>query len=160
MRPSRNHVFPFVAAAVAWTGCASSARGPDFQGAAQPAAEENRTEGGGITREGGAIVLTGQALTDGTGSVLAALVGKVPNFRLQRNTTGCPIVTLRNAVSFMGVVSPHVYVDGTRATDTCVLESTRTVDVERVEVYPQGVTKRPGYGTHAHGLILIFMRHG
>ena len=31
-------------------------------------------------------------------------------------------------------------------------------DVARVEVYPQGVTRRPGYGTHAHGLILVFMR--
>ena len=69
-------------------------------------------------------------------------------------------MTLRSAVTFQGVVNPHVYVDGTRATDTCVLESLRTVDVERVEVYPQGFTTRPGYGTHAHGLILVFMRSG
>ena len=61
-------------------------------------------------------------------------------------------------MSFQGTVNPHVYVDGTRATDTCVLTSLRSHDVERVEVYPQGVTRRPGYGTHAHGLILVFMK--
>lgn len=112
----------------------------------------------GVTHEGGAFVLTGMALEDGPGSVVAALSGKVPNFRLQRLSGQCPIITLRNAVSFRNVVNPHVYVDGTRATDTCVLESLRTVDVDRVEIYPQGFTKRPGYGTHAHGLILVFMR--
>lgn len=137
------------------SGCASRGGAGDVQ---DPGDTSDRR--GGVTHEGGAFVITGPALEDGHGSVLAAMVGKVPNFRLQRNTKGCPIVTLRNAVSFMGVVSPHVYVDGTRATDTCVLESMRTIDVERVEVYPQGFTRRPGYGTHAHGLILIFMRHG
>lgn len=159
MSARRITLFPLLAAVWMLAACAS-AQGPNFAGGGEAAPEQDESDGGGVTREGGAIVLTGPALTDGPGSVLAALIGKVPNFRLQRNTTGCPIVTLRNAVSFMGVVSPHVYVDGTRATDTCVLESTRTVDVERVEVYPQGFTKRPGYGTHAHGLILIFMRHG
>jgi hypothetical protein len=112
----------------------------------------------GVSIERGAFVLTGMALEDGPGSVVAALTGKVPNFRLQRISGQCPIITLRNAVSFRSVVNPHVYVDGTRAVDTCVLESLRTVDVERVEVYPQGYTTRPGYGTHAHGLILVFMR--
>jgi hypothetical protein len=112
-----------------------------------------------VTREGGAIVLTGAALEDGPGSVLAAMMGKVPNFRVQR-TDRCPLVTLRGAASFQGVANPHVYVDGTRATDTCVLEMLRVGDVGRVEVYPQGYTTRPGYGTHAPGLILVFMRSG
>jgi len=49
-------------------------------------------------------------------------------------------------------------VDGARATDTCVLESLRATDIGRVEVYPQGFTSRPGYRTHAEGLILVFMR--
>ena len=114
----------------------------------------------GMSHERGAFVLTGMALEDGSGSVLAAMSGKVPNFRLhgQRVRGDCPVITLRNAVSFRDVVNPHVYVDGIRATDTCVLQTTRALDTERVEVYPQGFTTRPGYGTHAHGLILIFMR--
>lgn len=121
--------------------------------------EEDRIPGG-MTHEGGAFVLTGVALEDGPGSVLAAMAGKVPNFRIhgQRVQRECPVITLRNAVTFRDVVNPHVYVDGTRATDTCVLEQLRTIDVSRVEVYPLGFTTRPGYGMHAHGLILVFMR--
>jgi hypothetical protein len=74
--------------------------------------------------------------------------GKVPNFRVQRGTGECPEISLRNHVSVPTAVNPPVYVDGTRTTDTCILESLRTEDVERVEVYPQGFTTRPGYGTH------------
>ena len=114
----------------------------------------------GVTSENGALVLTGQSLGDGQGDLLGTMVGKVPNFRVRRVRQQCPQITLRNAVSFQSVVNPHVYVDGARATDTCILESLRANDVQRVEVYPTGVTQRPGYGTHAHGLILIFMRDG
>lgn len=135
-------------------GCAS-AGGPSTAAERATREEESR---GDVRFEGGGFVLDGRALEDGPGTIVAALVGKVPNFRLQRNSGGCPIITLRNAVSFRTLVNPHVYVDGTRATDTCVLTSLRTQDVSRVEVYPQGVTRRPGYGTHAHGLILVFMR--
>jgi hypothetical protein len=86
--------------------------------------------------------------------------GKVPNFRVQRRAGRCPEISLRTNVSFQSDVNPHVYVDGTRSTDTCILETLRTDDVQRVEVYPQGFTTRPGYGTHAYGLILVFMRSG
>ena len=111
-----------------------------------------------VTHENGAVVLTGAALTDGPGSLLATMSGKVPNFHVHRIRGECPEITLRNVGNLRGVVNPHVYVDGTRATDTCVLESLRTNDVERVEVYPQGYTTRAGYGRHASGLILVFMR--
>jgi len=30
-------------------------------------------------------------------------------------------------------------------------------DVESVEIYPMGFTTRPGYASHAHGLILVFL---
>lgn len=113
---------------------------------------------GGVTMEDGALVLTGVSLTDGRGDLLATMAGKVPNFRVRRIRASCPQITLRNAVSYQSVVNPHVYVDGARATDTCVLESLQAGDVERVEVYANGVTNRPGYGRHAHGLILVFMR--
>jgi hypothetical protein len=117
-----------------------------------------RSTRGGVTSEDGAIVLTRATLEDGAGDLLRAMAGKVPNFRVRRMRTSCPQITLRNAVSYQSVVNPHVYVDGARATDTCVLESLQSQDVERVEVYANGVTNRPGYGRHAHGLILVFMR--
>lgn len=112
----------------------------------------------GVIFENGAMVLTGSALRDGSGSVLGAMTGKIPNLRVRQRSGRCPEISLRSHVSYTGPVAPHIYVDGTRATDTCVLESLRTNDVERVEVYPQGYTTRPGYGRHAQGLILVFMR--
>lgn len=135
----------YVAGLVFVVACASSGGG------------ERGGEDTGVVFDGGAVVLTGPALEDGSGSVLGAMTGKVPNLRV-RKTQGCPDITLRSYVSYVGLSNPHVYVDGTRAIDTCVLESLRTNDVQRVEVYPQGVTRRPGYGTHAPGLILVFMR--
>jgi hypothetical protein len=111
-----------------------------------------------VSAEDGAIILTGSSLSDGAGDLLATMMGKVPNFRVRRQRQQCPQITLRNAVSYQSVVNPHVYVDGARATDTCILETLRANDVERVEVYSNGVTTRPGYGRHAHGLILVFMR--
>lgn len=113
-----------------------------------------------VRYEGGAVVLTGAALTDGSGSVLATMAGKVPNLRVRRPPSGCPEISLRSFVTFESVHNPHVYVDGTRATNTCILDSINTQDVVRVEVYPQGYTTRPGYASHAAGLILVFMRGG
>ena len=128
------------------------------------AARRESTQGSreGVFFERGAIILTGSALTDGSGTVLAAISGKVPNFRVQRRGNRCPEITLRNNVSFTAQenANPDVYVDGTRATDTCILDTIRADDVDRVEVYPQGFTTRPGYGTQATGLILVFMRSG
>jgi hypothetical protein len=87
--------------------------------------------------------------------------GKVPNFHVHRLPGGqCPEITLRKVGNFSGTANPHVYIDGTHATDTCVLQDLRTSDVERIEVYPLGYTMRPGYGRHASGLILVFMRSG
>lgn len=119
--------------------------------------EREFRSGGGVTHRDGAIIISGVALTDGLGSVLSALRGKVPNMRIYRGSGHCPQVSLRSAATFGTVVNPHVYVDGTRITDTCILESLRARSVQSVEVYPMGFTKRPGYGTHAHGLILVFM---
>lgn len=116
-----------------------------------------RTEGG-VRSEGGAFIISGAALDERQGPLLGALEGRVPGMKVQHHVDQCPQVSLRSHVTFQSVVNPHVYVDGTRAVDTCILESLRTDDVDSVEVYPMGVTTRPGYGTHAHGLILVFMR--
>lgn len=114
----------------------------------------------GVSMNDGAIILTGSVLQAGSGNLLAAMRGQVPNFRVIRNVRKqCPQISLRNNANIPGYfVNPNVYVDGTRTTNTCVLESLRSSDVERVEVYPQGITKRPGYAGHAEGLILVFMR--
>lgn len=108
--------------------------------------------------ENGAIVLVGAALQDGRGSVLDAMAGKIPNFRFRRTRSECPQIALRSSVSTRSISSPQVYVDGARSTDTCILDTLSTGDVQRVEVYPQGFTTRPGYGRNANGLILVFMR--
>jgi len=151
MRPRRIGSLIVLGGVVLMTGCASSLK------------TEQRNQRGqeGVFFEKGGVILTGSALTDGPGTVLATMSGKVPNFRVQRRMGRCPEITLRNSVSFQSVdVNPHVYVDGTLTTDTCILETLQSGDVERVEVYPQGFTTRPGYGTHANGLILVFMRSG
>ena len=116
-----------------------------------------RTDGG-VRNEGGATILSGRALDDRRGSVLDALQGAVPGMRILKPRDQCPSITIRGHVTFESVVNPMVYVDGTRAVDTCILDTLRTDDVESVEIYPMGVTTRPGYATHAHGLILVFMR--
>lgn len=118
------------------------------------------TKHNGVFVERGAMVLTGPALGDGRGSLLDTMRGKVPSFRLRTHPGVCPGISLRGRTSVSGIVSPDVYVDGTRATDTCILEQLRASDVRRVEVYPMGFTTRPGYGMHAEGLILVFMRSG
>ena len=121
------------------------------------ASTPNRVDGGVSSRAGGTVI-SGAALQDGTGSVLDAMRGKVPSLKIQRYRGQCPKIALRNDATFQTVVEPHIYVDGARATDTCILESLRTHDVDRIEIYPTGVSGRPGYLSHAHGLILLFMR--
>lgn len=133
-----------LALAATTVGCASGPRDP-----------ERRPS---VTRQNGAIVLAGAALEDGRGTVLDAMAGKIPNFRFRRTRDQCPQIALRSAVTTRAISSPHVYIDGARSSDTCILETLSTRDVERVEVYPLGFTTRPGYGRNAHGLILVFMR--
>jgi len=110
-----------------------------------------------------AWVLTGQELElNPTWTVLQTIVGFVPNVQTSSNGTpnGCPQVEIRGHDTVAGTSNPTVYVDGTRASDTCVLSSLLAPQVERVEVYPLGVSPRAGYMTSAHGLILIFMKRG
>lgn len=116
---------------------------------------------GDVRAERGGTVVSGTALLGHGGSVLDAVASRVAG--MQVDFTGlerCPAITLRSAKDLRGRKFPDVYVDGTRAGNTCILESLRAADVERVEVYPMGFTTRPGYGHSTHGLILVFMRQG
>jgi hypothetical protein len=117
----------------------------------------SRTDGG-ISSEDGAIIISGRALDDQRGTVLDTMEGRVPGMQIFRYHDKCPQVALRSHQTFRTVVNPYVYVDGTRASDTCILNQLVTDNVDSIEIYPMGVTMRPGYATHAHGLILIFMR--
>lgn len=140
---------PFVVLALLAAACAKH----------QPEDATSDLEGGVEIREG-AIIVSGVTLQDEVGSVIDALVGRVPNFKVTRNSGVCPQITLRNSVSFQSPTEPHVYVDGTRISDTCILDSLRAQNVAAVEIYPMGFTTRPGYATHAHGLILVFLLTG
>jgi hypothetical protein len=122
--------------------------------------EEQPPAQGGVEVRQGAIIVSGVTLEEEVGSVIDAMIGRVPNFRINRLSGHCPQISLRTHVAFESVTNPHVYVDGTRIADTCILDSLRAQNVELVEVYPMGVTTRPGYATHAHGLILVFLRSG
>lgn len=130
------------------TACGGLGAGP-----AQPG-----TEGIGVESVDGATVVTAGELVRTNGSVLQAIQGKIPNMKVDASPQRCPAITLRASKRFTGVNYPDVYVDGIRAQNTCILETLGAQDVNRVEIYSQGFTTRPGYGTSGHGLILLFMR--
>ncbi|MFH1762984.1 MAG: hypothetical protein ABIF09_02225 [Gemmatimonadota bacterium] len=125
--------------------------------ALQSPGRTTRTDGG-IRNEAGANIISGRALDEQRGSLLDTMEGRIPGLQVLRHLDQCPQVSLRSHVTFKSVVNPYVYVDGTRAVDTCILESLMTDNVDSIEIYPMGVTMRPGYATHAHGLILVFLR--
>jgi hypothetical protein len=106
---------------------------------------------------GSAVVLQGDELRAGE-SLLRSLVGRMANLEVMHSNRGCPEVHLRGRQSILSRAGPSVYVDGARATNTCVLVEIAPGDVRRVEVYPMGV--RSGYASDRNGLILIFMRDG
>jgi hypothetical protein len=143
LRPAGLAVLVTVASCGAWNG------GPERDG-----------DGIGIAGEAGATVITGEELHAATGSVLRALLGKVPNMKVDQAVGRCPSITFRASRDLHGFNYPDVYLDGTRASNTCILETLPASDAERVEVYPQGVTTRPGYRGSNQGLILIFSRRG
>lgn len=142
--PARTHLGAAAFAALVLAGC-----GPLHNG----------QRGSGVSMENGAFIIAGEDLKDGRGDILNAMVGKVPNFRVNRpSMQTCPQISIRHATTHTSVVNPSVYIDGTRSQDTCILESLSTSEVERLEVYPAGFTTRPGYGRHSYGLILVFLR--
>lgn len=128
-------------------------------GAAWRGAPERHYQGTGVENVGSATVVTAEELHDADGSVLRAIMGKVPNMKVSFTDMGrCPAIALRSAEDIHGNDFPGVYVDGTHASDTCILESLQARDVERVEIYPMGFTHRHGYGRNNGGLILVFTR--
>lgn len=131
-------------------GCATAASRPT--GSAEPAA-------GAPAPIGYVRVISGSTLADNPGlNVLQVIARAMPDIRVAQTPGGCPVVWIRGASTIFGSPNPSVYVDGTRAGDTCVLSSFSAVNVSRIEIYPLGVTSRPGYDVNSNGLILIFTK--
>lgn len=138
-------------------GLAAAACGGSW-GATPPAV----LEGNGVANVGSATVVTAEELHGANGSLLRAIMGKVPNMKVTY-TVGmerCPSIAMRSFEDHHGNDRPSVYIDGTHVRDTCILEDLDAREVDRVEVYPAGVTNRPGYAGHNGGLILVFLRRG
>lgn len=107
--------------------------------------------------QGVATVIDENALESAGGDVLNVLPSYVTGMRVRR-TDNCPEISMRGTRSFFNSNNPVVYVDGTRTGNTCILETLVPTDVERIEIYPMGVTTRPGYRNNPNGLILVFMK--
>jgi len=105
-------------------------------------------------------VFSGPNLYEHGGSLLRYLYGRVPGMSVDYSAPVCPSVYMRGRKSALGSNDPIVYVDGGRAANSCILDDLHTRDLSRVEVYPMGVTNRPGYEAHPNGLILVFYRNG
>ena len=108
----------------------------------------------------GSLIIRGSELSADPGrTVLDAIRHEMPQLRIAGYTqfTRCPLLEMRGKDSLEGTNNPDVYVDGTRTTDTCQLITIQAVSTERIEVYPMGMTSRPGYPSSGHGLILIFL---
>ncbi|HET6230682.1 MAG TPA: TonB-dependent receptor plug domain-containing protein [Longimicrobiaceae bacterium] len=117
----------------------------------------------GGPRTGGRMgIVVNAAQMDVRGAnLLGALQGHVPGMGVRHPVNAsCPAITLRGPKSLVGSNDPLVYVDGTRAINTCVLEMLSAADVQRVEVYPAGIAAQPGYDFSANGLILVFLQTG
>ncbi|MBA4157731.1 MAG: TonB-dependent receptor plug domain-containing protein [Gemmatimonadetes bacterium] len=108
-------------------------------------------------RVGNAQVIDAEHLAERGGDLLSAIASRVANLRVHR-TSHCPEIRIRGTSSIQGPSDPKIYVDGQPAANTCILDMMDVTNVLRVEVYPMGVRSRPGYLSHPHGLILVFLR--
>lgn len=108
---------------------------------------------------GGSGTVIGRELLGHSGALLDVLVSRVGNVEVG-SAPGCPRIIMRGTKSIAQPNDPRVYVNGSPAGDTCILQLIRTNDVQRVELYPMGVTARPGYRSNSGGLILVFMQDG
>src|SRR5690606_4711030 len=97
----------------------------------------------GLHATGASMTLEAEELGSASTSLLAALRRRVHGMQ-----------------GLLGENNPAVYVDGVRATNTCILASLTTSSVERVETYAAGVAPRLPYKAHPNGLILVYMQDG
>lgn len=101
--------------------------------------------------DGSALILRGADL--GGNNLLDALRTRVQNVTVTYTQIGCPRITLRGR---RAGGNPGIYIDGTLLGDTCALQDLSSSDVEFVEIYRSGNTRRPGIRSNPNGLILVF----
>jgi hypothetical protein len=123
-------------------GCAGAARRSDG------------TTGAGV---GNAIVIDDESIDSSRGSLLTIMQDHVTGMSVNRDLE-CPRIVLRGGMGRSQAAAPVVYVDGQRFSDTCVLDSLNLEAIGSVEIYPSGVTTRPGYFSNSGGLILVFTK--
>lgn len=92
-------------------------------------------------------------------NLVTLIQSRVSNLEVRR-VGACPELEFRGRNSVMLPTPPMVYVNGQRTVNTCVLDLLDPKDISSVEIYPMGVTNRPGYYATAGGLILVFMKDG
>jgi hypothetical protein len=129
-------------------GCATAP--PEERGAADAPATRNT---------GSAIVLEGEDFRGRGQTLLRIMAERVSGMSVNYGGQ-CPSIQIRGRKSLFGNNDPLIYVDGARALNTCVLDDMSPDPVQRVEVYPSGVSYRPGYDTSRNGLILVFVLDG
>lgn len=108
---------------------------------------------------GNAIVIKDAQLRSNRGSLISILRDNIRGMSVSRENA-CPHIVLRGGIGRSQAAEVLVYVDGQRFSDTCILDSINIESIAWAEVYPSGVTQRPGYTTNAGGLILFFMKNG
>lgn len=106
-----------------------------------------------------AIVLDQAELGGADGDLLRVLIHRVTGMTVRRDSP-CPELEIRGRKSLTAPTPPGIYVQGQRAANTCILTTLSPAEVSRVEVYPGGVSGRPGYSSQLGGLILIFLKDG
>lgn len=143
----RSRSFAGVLLLVFLPGCAS-------------AAATRSAETGAPKHSTARTVLHAEQLQGAAGNLLTALRARMLGLRVKSSASPCPEITLRGTKSMFGSSSPAIYVDGTRASNTCILDALVLSEVARVEVYPMGVAPSPPYKAHPNGLILVFLERG
>lgn len=103
--------------------------------------------------DGSAIIVHGSEFS---GSVLDALHSRVPSARVSQQPTGCPTIMFRGARSIRNQRNPSVYVDGTLMLDTCILQQISSTDVDRIEVYANGMVSRANVQPDPFGIIMVY----
>ncbi|HEX6806968.1 MAG TPA: hypothetical protein VF118_03210 [Gemmatimonadaceae bacterium] len=109
-----------------------------------------------VKSSGDAIILSGNLLHQQSRSLLTLMKARVPSIEIVDDQP-CPDVYLRGRSTIIRPSNPAIYVDGQRATNTCVLDMVNVLDLERVEIYPSG-NPRGGYLSDPYGVILLFLQ--
>lgn len=109
-----------------------------------------------VSGTGDAIVLSGNLLHQQSRSLLTLMRARIPSIQIVDDQP-CPDVYLRGRSTIVTPSNPAIYIDGQRATNTCVLDMVNVLDLDRVEIYPSG-EPRAGYMSDPYGVILVFLR--